>query len=333
MVGNKKIELKLFSEENIKSHFDNRLNIAIDLVKEAFFTQRDNNVISPKKLSQIFDEENQNRINFLPATLKKERVTGFKWVSVFPSNQKQDLLNLTGITVLSSLETGYPLAIMDATYTTALRTAAVGAIAVECLSRENSETIGFIGSGEQAMMHFKLIKQVRNIKKCYVSSRNWESERLFIDILQKDFPDVEFVDCKGDNCKASSTADIIVTAVSCQKPLLKYSCIKEGATYIHVGGWEDEYNVALGADKIICDEWESVKGRSQTLSRMYKEKLISDDDIYCDLIEILTGDKSGRETENEFIYFNSVGQGFIDIYLANYIYNFVDINSVYKIKG
>lgn len=102
--------------------------------------------------------------------------------------------------------------------------------------------------------------------------------------------------------------------------MLKAKDVRSGTLYIHVGGWEDEYAVAQKADKIVCDDWESSKHRTQTISRMYVEGLLKDSDIYANLAEIISGKKSGRENNQEFIYFNSVGLSFIDLNFANEIY-------------
>ena len=88
----------------------------------------------------------------------------------------------------------------------------------------------------------------------------------------------------------------------------------------HVAGLEDEYAVAERADKIVVDDWEVVKHRTQTISRMYNEKLLRDEDIYANLSEIISGNKLGRENDKEFIYFNSVGLSFLDIALSNWMY-------------
>lgn len=76
----------------------------------------------------------------------------------------------------------------------------------------------------------------------------------------------------------------------------------------------------LFPDKIVCDDWETVKHRTQTVSRCYKEGLISDGDIYANLIDILSGQKPGRESEDEFIYFNAVGLAYADISIAHAMY-------------
>jgi ornithine cyclodeaminase/alanine dehydrogenase-like protein (mu-crystallin family) len=111
-------------------------------------------------------------------------------------------------------------------------------------------------------------------------------------------------------------ADILVTATSAQAPLLKAEWMKPGAFYSHIGGWEDEYEVAEQCDKIVCDDWGTVTHRTQTLSRMYKEGLLSHGDIYADLHELVSGHKPGRETDEERIYFNAVGLAYVDVAIA-----------------
>ena len=92
--------------------------------------------------------------------------------------------------------------------------------------------------------------------------------------------------------------------------------MKKGAFYSHVGGWEDEYAVAKQCDKIVCDDWETVKHRTQTLSRMYKDGELTDGDVYANLEELVIGAKSGREDDDERIYFNAVGLAYVDVAIA-----------------
>ena len=107
------------------------------------------------------------------------------------------------------------------------------------------------------------------------------------------FPDLSFVATGTDLQQAADGADILVTATSAQAPLLKAAWMKPGAFYSHVGGWEDEYEVAAQCQKIVVDDWETVKHRTQTLSRMYKDGVLADDDIHANLVDIVAGTKSG----------------------------------------
>ena len=315
------IVIKTISQEDVAAIFKGNADAIYGIIEDSFKKYLADDIIMPDKISQIFDEASQNRINCMPATLIDEKICGMKWVSVFPSNAPKGVQNVTGIMLLSELETGFPIAVIDGTLSTKMRTAAVGCTAAKYLAPSKVETIGIIGAGEEARMHFTLLKHMfPTIKECRVSSLNTEIEQSFIDKFKDIVPDVKFVTCNNDSHLCASGADIIVTAISGQSPVLKAADITKGGLYIHVGGWEDEYGVAQKANKIVCDEWEVVKHRSQTLCRMYKEGLLKDEDIHANLSELIAGTKVGRENDDEFIYFNSVGLSYIDINFANYIY-------------
>ena len=317
------IQVKLISLEDIYKTKCFDLKQIIQIIEDSLLAYSNNEIILPDKISQIFNEELQTRINCMPSTLLKEGVCGVKWVSVFPNNPKlYNKQNVSGVILLSEITTGFPFAIVDGTLITALRTACLGAIGAKYLARKDSSVYGTIGTGEQAKTHFLVMKTLfPNIKTCYVSSRSNESELGFVDAMKTKFDDVEFIMCNGDYDLAARNADIIVTAVSCQAPLLKADSIKPGTFYCHVGGWEDEYDVPLKADKIVCDDWSSLKHRgSPTIARMYEKGLLKDSDIYANLPDIISGKKVGRETESEFNYFNSIGLSFVDVAVANYFY-------------
>ena len=315
------ISIKVISQEDVAQIFKGKADAIYGIIEDSFKKYLAGDIIMPDKISQIFDEQTQNRINCMPATLINEKICGMKWVSVFPSNAPKGVQNVTGIMLLSELETGFPISVIDGTLSTKMRTAAVGCTAAKYLAPSKVDTIGIIGAGEEARMHFTLLKHMfPTIKECRVSSLNTEIEQGFIDKFKGIVPEVKFVTCNNDSHKCASGADIIVTAISAQSPVLKAADITKGGLYIHVGGWEDEYGVAQKANKIVCDEWEVVKHRSQTLCRMYKEGILKDEDIHANLSELIAGTKVGRESDDEFIYFNSVGLSYIDINFARYIY-------------
>lgn len=302
---------------------------AIDVTQKALLAFEAERILYPDKVSQIFEESTQNRINCLPATLFDDKVCGMKWVAVFPTNPTlHGLPNLNATILLSEIETGYPIAIMDATLCSDLRTAAISAVAARYLAKENAQVIGYIGAGEQARMNFLAMMSVRpSIKTCKVASRTSASEQRFIEQMKQFYPQVEFVACNSVYEKAATESDIIVTAISAQLPLLQASWVKPGAFYSHVAGWEDAYDVPLSMDKIVCDSWESAKHRTQTISRLYKMGRLTDDDIYADLPEIVAG-KKGREFDSEKIYFNSVGLSYVDVALGYQLYQQVKDNGL-----
>jgi len=314
--------MKIISHQDLIKAGCFDIGLGIDITEKALLSYHNGEIIFPDKVSQIFNQEEQTRINCLPATILSDNVCGMKWVAVFPPNPtRYNKPNLNASILLSEITTGYPIAFMDGTLCSDLRTASVSAVAAKYLARKDSEIIGFLGSGEQAKMHLLAIKHVMpNLKICKVASRNTNSERTFVDQMSRLLSDIEFIPCNSDFEKAATSSDIVVTAISAQLPLLKAAWLKDGVYYNHVGGWEDEYAVPKSVDKIICDDWKSVKHRTQTISRLYQAGELKDDDIYADLHQIVSGDKPGRENDSEKIYFNPVGLSYVDVALANAFY-------------
>ena len=102
-----------------------------------------------------------------------------------------------------------------------------------------------------------------------------------------------------------------LTATSAQAPLLKAAWMKPGAFYSHIGGWEDEYQVAQQCDKIVCDDWDTVTHRTQTLSRMYAEGLISGADIailYDTELAMGRGEQAQRQIVGRLYSFRTVSE-------------------------
>lgn len=298
------------------------IRMAIEVTEKTMIDFEEHRILFPEKIVQIFNPVSQERINCLPATLLDEKICGVKWVSVFPQNPKKyKMQNLSAVFILSEIEKGFPVALMEGTLASNIRVAAVGGIAAKYLARQDSESIGFIGAGEQAKMHLLAMKIVRpSLKECRIAAKTVEEEQQFIDELSPLLPDIIFIKAETNARKAMEGADILVTATSVQAPLLKAEWMKKGAFYSHIGGWEDEYKVALQCDKIVCDDWETVTHRGQTLSRMYAEGLLSHNDIHADLHELVSGHKVGRESDDERIYFNAVGLAYIDVAIALAMY-------------
>jgi ornithine cyclodeaminase/alanine dehydrogenase-like protein (mu-crystallin family) len=318
-----KITFTYLSQEDLLAAGCFDIRMAMETAEKTLLAFEDQRILFPEKIVQIFDQASQDRINCLPATLLDENICGVKWVSVFPRNpQLHAVQNLSAIFVLSDIEKGFPVAVMEGTLASNMRVAAMGGVAAKHLSRDDSEVIGFIGAGEQAKMHLLSMKVVRpGLRQCRVAAKTTAEEQQFIDELSPLFPDLEFVAANTHGRAAMDGADILVTATSTQAPLLKAAWMKPGAFYSHIGGWEDEYAVAQQCDKIVCDDWDTVTHRSQTLSRMYAEGMLSGADIHADLHELVSGHKPGRESGHERIYFNAVGLAFIDVAIGLAMYS------------
>lgn len=315
-------KVRILSQQDLVDAGCMDFKAAAQVIEQAFVAFAEGKVLFPDKVSVIFDQKTQDRINCLPAAMLQDKVYGVKWVSVFPQNpHTYNVPNLSAVSILSELTTGFPIAFMSTTMCSNMRTASVGAIAAKYLAKKNSRKIGFIGAGEQAKSHFLAMKAMfPTIKECRVSSRTATSESNFASQMKKFHPDVDFVCCNSNFESAVKDSDIIVTAISGQEEVLKADWVSKGTFYCHVAGLEDEPAVALKSDKIVCDRWETVKHRTQTISQMYQKGLLTDDRIYADLDKIITSAMPGRESDDEIIYFNSVGLSFLDTALSYWMY-------------
>ena len=322
MTDRNRIECLFLSQEDLLEAGCLDMRLAVSAAENAMLAFRRDEILFPEKIVQIFNDETQERINCLPATLLPEKVCGAKWVSVFPPNPgKYGVQNLSAVIILSEIERGFPIAFMDGTLCSNVRVGAMGALAARHLARPDSKSIAFIGAGEQAKMHLIGMKTVvPGLEECRVSAKLASEEQQFIEEMQPLFGDMRFEAAGTEGQKAMEGADILVTATSAQAPLLKAAWMKPGSFYSHIGGWEDEYAVAKQCDKIVCDDWETVKHRTQTLSRMYKDGELQDGDVHANLVEIIAGEKPGRESPEERAYFNAVGLAYVDVAIAHAMY-------------
>jgi ornithine cyclodeaminase/alanine dehydrogenase-like protein (mu-crystallin family) len=159
--ANHAIRFTCLSQEDLLESGCLDFRMAIGAAESALLAHRDGDVMFPEKIVQIFNQETQERINCLPATLLPEKVCGMKWVSVFPPNVPRfGLQNLTALFILSEIEKGFPIAVLEGTLASNIRVGAMGALAAKHFAPRDARVIGFIGSGEQAKMHLLAMKTV-----------------------------------------------------------------------------------------------------------------------------------------------------------------------------
>lgn len=134
-------------------------------VEEGFRAYANRDMIIPEKASQIINTEIQSRVNCMPCTAFSLGYSGVKLVSVFPDNTLQGKPNVSGMILLSSSKDGLPVAVLDAGFVTALRTALVGGIAARFLAIDRPLTIGILGAGRRSV--YALFCYGKTIPKSY----------------------------------------------------------------------------------------------------------------------------------------------------------------------
>jgi ornithine cyclodeaminase/alanine dehydrogenase-like protein (mu-crystallin family) len=236
---------------------------------------------------------------------------GLKEVCVFPGNPARGLDTHLGAVLLHSGDTGQLLAVMNASAITAIRTAAVSAVATKLLAREDAHVLAILGAGVQAQSHMEAIPVVRKINEVRIFSRGQEKAKKLATGNRQLVDSAE---------KAVRGADIIVTATSSKEPVVKREWIKPGAHINAVGSsvktTRELDSETVKAASLFVDRRESTINESGD----YLMAGVGPDHIRAELGEILIGKAKGRTSTDEITLFKSLGLAIEDLASAQFLF-------------
>jgi ornithine cyclodeaminase/alanine dehydrogenase-like protein (mu-crystallin family) len=264
-------------------------------------------------------------IHAMPAYFKNLGLGGIKWVSGYPDNREIGLPQIIGLIILNDMKTGVPVCVMDGTWITAVRTAAVSAVTAKYCAQKDSKVLGIVGTGVQGRQNLIALKIVLpKLSKAKVFDINREAAiKCRDEIASQAGMDITVCDSVEDVAKGS---DIIVTATQrLATPLIKDEWFGAGCLGMGLEASRAWYGDAiLKADKFVTDDWEQTKHfKSQGAFPDGLPKL------HAELGEIVAGVKPGREKEGERILAINIGLALNDIIVANRIYEMAKEKNTY----
>ncbi len=238
-----------------------------------------------------------------------------KTVCVFPDNPKRGLDAHQGTVTLFDGETGEVRALMNASAITAIRTAAVSAVATRLLAREDASELGILGAGVQARSHLEALRLVRDFDRVRIYSPTAEHAQSLADEAG--------AEAVGSAEEAVRDADVVVTATSSTDPVLQRDWLKEGAHVNVVGGRPPqmrELDVATVADSsFYVDRRESAENEACDYRDALEAGAIGPDHIKGEIGEVLIGARPGRTAPDELTVFRSLGLAVEDLAAAEYV--------------
>lgn len=240
-----------------------------------------------------------------------------KEICLFPGNPARGLDTHLGAVLLHSGETGELLAAANASAITAIRTAAVSALATKLLARDNAATLAILGAGVQAKSHLEAIPLVRDIGAIRICSRSRaKAEALAAtDSRAKVFDNVE--DTVRD-------ADIIVTATSSKEPVLRREWVADGVHINAVGSSvansRELDSATIAAASLFVDRRESTVNESGDYLMALRDGAIREGHIRAEIGEILLGKARGRASDDEITLFKSLGIAVEDLASVAFLY-------------
>ena len=293
----------------------------IDIVDRVFREKGKGNVEMPPKPG--IHPEPDAFIHAMPAYVPALNAAALKWMSGYPQNPSRGLPYITGLLILNDPQTGIPLAVMDATWITAMRTAAASAVAARCLANPEPRVLAIIGCGVQGRSHADAMAaafpSIAAVKAYDISGENLNG---YAEDMAARFPDWALAKC-GSPREAVEGADIIVTAGPIKKtpePGIEPGWVKPGAFASPVDFDTYWHREALGEfDKIFTDDIPQF--------RFYQENGYFGDfpELYADLSDIVdqsqAGAVPGRVLPEERIMSVHLGLAIEDTAVARRLYD------------
>ena len=241
---------------------------------------------------------------------------GMKWVNVHPKNPSLGLPSVMAILIYSDPETGYPLAIMDATEITAYRTGAAAAIASKYLARPDSHTVGIIGAGFQAYTQILAHAELFNT----ISINAFDVSNAAVVKLMRSLSQFPISNCAIQEAVAS---DIVCTLTPSRSPIIKREWIRPG-THINAVGADapgkQELDLAIVKDAIVVVDDLKQASTSGEINVPIQRVAYSTSEVYGTLAEIAAGKKMGRTDNRAMTIFDSTGIAVEDIAVAKLLF-------------
>ncbi len=241
---------------------------------------------------------------------------GVKAMVLKPDNPRRGLDLHNGLVVVFDPETGAPLALMDAGAVTAVRTAAVSAVATDALAAEDCETLAILGAGVQARAHLRAMLHVRpGIKKLRTWSRTPEHARAFAEWAGGVFGGgVEVAEEPG---AAVTGADLVCSTLACREPVVRAAHLADGVHVNAVGAsfrdHREYFADAVARAALFVDSRQSALSESGDIAAPLAQGLIGPEHILAELGEILLGRHPGRTRADQITLYKSLGLAAQDV--------------------
>lgn len=313
----------LLSRQDIKKVFS--ILDAVEADKEAFTLVADGKCDMPLR-TNIQAPKYDGCFLFMPAYAEELDTAALKTVNIFPHNIDNGLPSSPAQVLLIDGKTGIVTAILDGTYVTQLRTGASSGAAFDMLAKKNCRIGALIGTGGQAATQLEAMIAVRKLEEVRVYDLNYERTVSFAKQMQEELQSygTRIIPVPSSD-EAIDDADLLITVTPSSKPVFDGTKIKKGCTISCVGAYQhhmQEMDPAIlpRASKIYFDSREAVLSESGDILIPLEKGIITEDDFTGDIGNIIKGELTGRENDDEIIVYETVGVGAQDLVTAKIIY-------------
>ena len=236
-----------------------------------------------------------------------------KLVSVFPANDHRGMPSHQALIAVFDENDSTPLALMDGTYITAIRTGGSAAVATRALSREDSRVLAILGAGAQGRSHLDTFPRVRDFQEIRIASRNPERATELAQHHPRALGVASFED-------AVRGADVVACCTDAREPILRSDWLKPGTHVSAVGGpFGPELDRETVAAAHVFVEWRGAVTNPPPAGAHELQGL--DPEMVTEIGEVLAGRKPGRRSATEITLYKSTGHAVEDAATARLVYD------------
>jgi alanine dehydrogenase len=239
-----------------------------------------------------------------------------KWVNSHTQNpDRHDLPTVMGTVVYSDPETAYPLALLDGTVLTRLRTGAAAAVATRHLAPEDASALGLVGAGIQSYTQLEAIAQVRDIEQVVLSDVDDEAIAAFREQYGAAY------DIREGSVADAAACPVVSTTTPVREPIVERVGDRThvNAMGADAAGKQELDPEILQSAKIVIDDHEQCT-HSGEINVAWGEGLLDDGDVHGELGDVVAGALDGRTDADGVTVFDSTGLAIQDVAAAHVVY-------------
>ncbi len=310
----KPVKLSFVSQEDIIA-LGFCMQDAIDIVTQVLIEHAHKRYENPPKPG--VHPQSDAFIHAMPAYLPRLGIAGLKWISGYSSNALHGLPNIMGLIILNDVATGRPLAVMEGGLITAMRTAAVSAVAAAHLAKPGAATLGIIGAGVQGRYHLTALKTVLpQIRRVQVFDISQPALDAYVEHF-REMPGTA-IEIAVSNEAVIRNSDIVVTATgNLDRIVYRDAWIAPGSLVlpVHMFGWERD--AITQADQFWVDDWHQFHTYMQTNGKHYLPLPRPNGELGA----IVAQTRQGRTHAQERIINFNLGLALHDIAIADHLFS------------
>ena len=296
----------------------------IGAMREALMARARGEVFQPLR-SVINPPAAPGLMGLMPAYQQgKQAGYGLKAICITPGNPAAGLDTHQGIVLLSSSETGEPLAVLNASAVTEIRTAAVSAVATCLLANSDADVLAIIGTGVQARAHLHAIGAVRSFAEVRVAGSTHDKAAKFAAELAGSAGEGARLIAAASVREAVEGAGVVVTATNSAEPVIRREWLSPGVHINAVGAclphMRELDTATVASAALFADSRESVIAEAGDYVLAAADGAVGPDHIQAEIGDLLASGQPGRTGEREITVFESLGLAIEDLAAADVAY-------------